>query len=725
MSTISNSWTGMTTLASGQLGTVPAKNEDLAVAPASLLPDTFRSWTLEKQDAYLTRHGSPLTLGTAVTSRPLDVKRSGEPALTLTMKTAKFLNGAADGFTFRDVTAETGMVSRPTDFSLPPASLPPSSFLSWTREERLRYAQANGFGAIGGSTTIGSATNQGTLLVGVVDDIVMESGPVYGNSAATGGSAGIPYYHLNGSTDGMPSQTVRDQADKLFPTIDGEKHTLDAADRPKSIYKETNDPADPRPLRPDAEQKGFYTNPGRLTTEAQAQAFMKDFVTWHSGYQLEFVKLHGSGDPTRLVIPAGSATPVLAAMVSQTDKTQLYILSSLDKAAFAKMSLADQTAIATLPGFAAVANQVGLKAKDTSGARITDLTSPSGDAVAPDVAASNLKAFINSKISTKSPGELQGRIVTLSQTNPQTAEDRAANIYYVGPTAVTPATNPASYSWEKRERLPTAEHRSYFTSQIDVLTTQLSTMAIVSPAEITNRLKALKDRFDRAYAFCDVAIQTPVTGFMGVPATNATMYKDVISLDDNKTIAKGYQVFIAQEKRLAETMQERSRVASNDGALYGRRLDVPELVFRLQSLYNIQLEAEVVMETEEVSQQNALLQTYAKMQDIVNETLSRFGRPTKTASISSARASTTFGTTKATSRTINARSYPCSRPSSANSRSTRSKSCARSTGRCTTRSRSSTTPTPISAAAAATTTITSTPSLIRSGRASAPACPRR
>ncbi|MGQ3278510.1 MAG: hypothetical protein ACT6WE_18405 [Shinella sp.] len=61
-------------------------------------------------------------------------------------------------------------------------------------------------------------------------------------------------------------------------------------------------------------------------------------------------------------------------------------------------------------------------------------------------------------------------------------------------------------------------------------------------------------------------------------------------------------------------------------SITGAKFDVPYLVATLQAMYNLELEAHVVIETEEINQQNALLKTYAAMQDIVNQTLQKFAK---------------------------------------------------------------------------------------------------
>lgn len=61
------------------------------------------------------------------------------------------------------------------------------------------------------------------------------------------------------------------------------------------------------------------------------------------------------------------------------------------------------------------------------------------------------------------------------------------------------------------------------------------------------------------------------------------------------------------------------------GSLENKKLDVPNLVFLLQLNYNLMAEAKVTADTEEINQQNALLQVYGQMQQLVNDVSKSFG----------------------------------------------------------------------------------------------------
>ena len=314
----------------------------------------------------------------------------------------------------------------------------------------------------------------------------------------------------------------------------------------------------------------FNTSVAQLITAEQKKAFIDSFSEWHSAYQLEYIKSQTT-DGTLVILDASNKA-MLTAFVSQSNDKKLYILQNLDKNTIATLSKADQARIALLPGGGDLLTSLGLTASTTAlTAQITAL---------------------KNEISTK----------TTQNKTP------------AGP-------------------LP-PEDRAPFLTQLSILQSQIDNSGLVAPADIQTKIQELKERYLRAFEFYDVKVPSAETRYMNNsnPKVNGfsdpiTVYYDVITANgDISGINRGYLNFIAQEKRIAELATARQAIAANDGSLFGKKLDVPYLVYKLQSLYNLTLEAHVIMETEEINQQNDLLKTYAAFQDLVNRTLQTFAK---------------------------------------------------------------------------------------------------
>jgi hypothetical protein len=111
-------------------------------------------------------------------------------------------------------------------------------------------------------------------------------------------------------------------------------------------------------------------------------------------------------------------------------------------------------------------------------------------------------------------------------------------------------------------------------------------------------------------------------GFDDFFTTNSYL-QDVISLDNNVTINNGYQLFIEQERRLAAWQKQKLELAKY-GVFGGKTLDGAMLVATFQTMTSEIVDALLTMQTEEVEQQNRLLQDTALFQEQINYTLSLF-----------------------------------------------------------------------------------------------------
>jgi hypothetical protein len=293
----------------------------------------------------------------------------------------------------------------------------------------------------------------------------------------------------------------------------------------------------------------------------------------------------------KLDIVVTSPAARLTAIVSPDDPTKHFIVQSLDKAAIARMTLAEQQAIvATGTAFSAIATSLGL-------------STPTVESLSPAKDTRNGGTLPNPPATPAPP------------VSPFTVSEYVDELIY--------AVNNTSGA-NAGGTLP-ADAKAAFVTQLNILKEQIANSAIVSPADIQKKVDELRGRFNRLFAFYNVKEDTPFPKAMGNPNSVINVYTNVISQKGDLTgIKHGYDVFLAQEKRIAELAEARMKLVRDNGIFNGKNLDVPYLVYKFQSLYNLSLEAQVVAETEQVNQQNDMLKTYAAIQDIVNRTLSAF-----------------------------------------------------------------------------------------------------
>ncbi|MGQ3211774.1 hypothetical protein [Shinella sp.] len=535
---ISNFWGGSVGLSSNRPGWMMPTAGDLTIAPAALTPDKFLSWPRAEQVNYINLHGGgPLEIGTPPNG--MSVSLADKPTVLLQLPNTP--GSAVPGQEF--TVSHPARDATPLELATSPSLLDPAVFLAWKREDQVTYLQGKP-----SPLALGGQNGQPKIFASAVPDVQAGAGVIQRTS---GDDQPIPYYHLNGSAAGSPSSIVAASAEALFPSLNGGSTILPVEERPAL----------------------FDTPPSALGTDAAKRDFVEDFNSWHSAYQLEYIKTHGTNGVISIAGQDGKA--LLTAFISETKLNKVYILQSLDKNAIATMSKADQVRIPTLQGGAALIEALQLSA---------------------DVAAQLVK--VDALI----------RLVSVLR-----------------PDKVNGTTNK-----QPSQLMPAADQKP-FLDQLELLKKQIGNSGLIAGVDVETKIKDLKDRYDRAFAFFDVKKAAQETAYMNnsdrpdgyTPSDPITIFKDVVSLNgDISGIENGYKIFIAQERRVAELALRRDEVSSITGA----KFDVPYLVATLQAMYNLELEAHVVIETEEINQQNALLKTYAAMQDIVNQTLQKFAK---------------------------------------------------------------------------------------------------
>ncbi|WP_378940830.1 hypothetical protein [Mesorhizobium sp. ANAO-SY3R2] len=538
---ISNFWGGALGLSSNQPGWNAPVGSYLDIAPAALASATFLAWPRANQVAYINEHGAGTPKSLELGTPPNGMRVSIADTKTVLLQLPATPGGALPGKEF--AVNGTGRDATPAELATSPALLAPDVFLSWKKQDQVAYLQ-------GKTQPVTIGGGQSKIFASAVPDVQSGAGVIQRTS---GDDQPIPYYYLNGGAAGSPSSIIAASAEALFPSLDGVNNIMPVEFRPED----------------------FNTPPSALTTDAAKRAFLASFSTWHSAYQLEYIKTHGTGGA--LSIADASGNPLLTAFISKSNPNEHHILQSLDKNAIATLSKADQDEVVRLDVSGALVKALGLSSNTaTLVAQVQSVI----DRISDDSIAAN-------KTKNKTPASL----------------------------------------------LP-ADDQKPFLTQLEILKGQIENSGLVSPADVGNKVQELRERYQRAFEFFDVKAPQEATAYMNNSDKNGgkysdpiTVYYDVISPNgDMSGINKGYAIFIAQEKRIAELAEARNAVAANDGSLFGKKLDVPYLVYKLQSLYNLTLEAHVVMETEEINQQNALLKTYAAMQDIINRTLQLFGK---------------------------------------------------------------------------------------------------
>lgn len=174
-----------------------------------------------------------------------------------------------------------------------------------------------------------------------------------------------------------------------------------------------------------------------------------------------------------------------------------------------------------------------------------------------------------------------------------------------------------------------------FTDQLDLVQKKIDRAHGVAQDKILEEVKEILGRFNRAYEFATTppSVRAKAQGVVAQRAFFATnfssrfSYNDAnghgtfwqmrtASLDGNASIQNGYQEFMRAERGIL-AMQNRRESLSTGANYVNPKLDVPNLIFQMQLLYEGQSEAVAESGTEEIRQLHNLLQDYAKMKKLV------------------------------------------------------------------------------------------------------------
>ncbi|KZL17164.1 hypothetical protein [Pseudovibrio sp. Ad37] len=302
----------------------------------------------------------------------------------------------------------------------------------------------------------------------------------------------------------------------------------------------------------------------------------QQFVSWHPAVQLRYLRDNFSDadiQAGRTVIGSGSNQ---VGVIRSDDKRSVTIVNELTKSRIFQLSKTEQERLAGNPVFL---NKI---------APLLDLLPQNGT----DLAAS--RAEITIQISKE-----------INDIKSKTLENRA----------------------DDEDVRKFKADRKVYEDQLIMLRDNVPNAGIYSRSDLATEMQEIVKRFERAHAYFDVK----------TPNRHGTLKlaDDFVTPDNNKSIKRGYAVFIKQEQRILALKQAEQQMLSaggitnSDGTI--SRLDLPTLVALIQNQASLKQQAIITMRTEQLTQLNQLSQAYAEMQRIVNETLKKFEKTGKDA----------------------------------------------------------------------------------------------
>ncbi|MFP7674945.1 hypothetical protein ACG74X_16465 [Marivita sp. S0852] len=238
-----------------------------------------------------------------------------------------------------------------------------------------------------------------------------------------------------------------------------------------------------------------------------------------------------------------------------------------------------------------------------------------------------------------------------SLTDASIWKDLAArlNLTKVTPTTDTPPTYNTAAMTALRTEITNAkttlgdDNAKVFMDQLDLLARRAGASTIAAVDLLDSEAGAIGERFKRALAFASVPEPDKVTvdeflfgevrrSLLGPKINEFDIRRSfpvntpgyANSTDMNATIDQGLSEFMRAERAIRASAMARDALAPVAGGLRDPRMDVANLIFRLQSLYETQQEGVADAGTEEIKQLHQLLNDYARMQRMVNETIKIF-----------------------------------------------------------------------------------------------------
>lgn len=317
-----------------------------------------------------------------------------------------------------------------------------------------------------------------------------------------------------------------------------------------------------------------------------ASPSLNGFVTWHTAHQVQFLKEQApnwaAGDLRAVTFGTSSDPALNETFLLSADGTRVIRVATLLAGDIAQLPLEDQQRLAEdVPAFRAIhANPIGLWPADD----IFNLAASGG--TAPPATVAEARQRIEDTMI------LPLETIVLARHDPARRNETIT------------ADNIA------------ALYPNLFLDQIASLRRRLAEMAIFNPNVIGQITADLKTRFDRIDSYANVTRQAATAGFNRLTeAVNTT--------DNLAGIGRALNVFLQSELRQRDLLAVADTIVF-DGTFSNRKVDTPMMVFVFQTQENYSDEAEAQARSEEMNQMKALLESYTRMQDIVNQTIRTF-----------------------------------------------------------------------------------------------------
>ncbi|WP_226550573.1 hypothetical protein [Celeribacter naphthalenivorans] len=302
----------------------------------------------------------------------------------------------------------------------------------------------------------------------------------------------------------------------------------------------------------------------------------ESFLKWHSAHQLAWLREYGTettidGQPVRMATFGTDANPLnnVTVLLSQ-DGQSVIVVNRLSVEQIATLPLVDQMVLAGLDAFRALI------------ADLYNLSPATGEGTSDEVRM-ELQTVIQNAIDQ----------IAAQDSYTDGARDRFLN---------DPSSRGELYHY-------------LFTEQLEILSLRLDRMAVFDIDTIEQSIADIVDRFTRLERYMTMT-----------EAGTETLPTHSNGLDGGASVAAAAEVFLTIETRIYDALTQ-SRDLSLSGNYNGRDTDAPGLIFLFQTFATYVSEAEAEGKTEEMDQNNRLLEDYAKLQELLNETLRAFSEP--------------------------------------------------------------------------------------------------
>lgn len=418
----------------------------------------------------------------------------------------------------------------------------------------------------------------------------------------------LPTSQINGSAAGTNTSdadgnvsipTNAERAEFLFPFFDGVEQKLPAnavSQDGLTEYIFDRGPEDTLPATPERDEDGnvipgseLFENVVTLTAGA-SDVPVQDFFGFHSAHQLEYVLQFGielAGTNGARMATFEDENGNRFDVVAIPGERRVFTLQQLTKADLAIIATEVEEALAVAIG-----------------------TLPE-----------NLRNQIESAVGASAgvQGEVDAIIqaaLTTINGNQETGDGGIPGLFATPLTSTDPDADDELLARQ-------SEFREVFTKQIANIQTRAAQSSFLDVNEIRDRVNEIVRRAERADKFFTVA-QIPPSLSDEVDGLSINVNAPLGDDSSQSGIRQAFDNLIAQETRLRDLDNQRLQLAQTGQLNGGRALDGPNLIAIFQLNYNLTREAEVSAETEELNQQNALLQVYAAVQQLVNDALREF-----------------------------------------------------------------------------------------------------